>query len=585
MSLRVALSLLTVALAAMIWLVLDPPGPEAPSPQGAPAVTIEAAPLAAPPVEGGAIHTAPFEPPPPADPGAPAPAVLELCFLDALDQPVADVEAAVLPEDTDDAGPRMPQDADALGRIRWELPAGRWRWTTLSAHHVEMEPRAERFQALTLPERRGAWKVVDTAVAARSTSGSIELESGRTVTLRIRVHRGSRVRGTLITATPNPSWTQLSLFLLQRLDHPQGPEHSLHLREQIAEATADAAGAFVFNDLPPGRYQLAAAWRCADEICFARRGFSLEDLEDADLGAIPPDPGSSVLLELGIEDDDGPLAMESLFGPLPTPLTATVALGRWQPETAEEVFSVVFEAELGRTLTLAGLRPGEWDVHAVIDPVWPPHRGSLSRPEGSPRFSIPGTGSLRHAWRYHGAPELARLDLEIVHAGEDPPPCCWALLPEGSGAGRRGTTSPSAWEGDRQRISLALEPDRYHVLVHTQRVHSVGSSRANPGLQAYRAIEVVPGRQSATLLLEPGATLRGEARSPGGAPLADCTLAFRPTGLPHRGAWLYSVRTDQRGRFRLAGLLPGRTLEALGVTGTIDPDRSLQPATLVVDRP
>jgi hypothetical protein len=158
-------------------------------------------------------------------------------------------------------------------------------------------------------------------------------------------------------------------------------------------------------------------------------------------------------------------------------------------------------------------------------------------------------------------------------------------MPEGRGAILRGTTSPTAWEDHRQRISLVLEPGRYHALIHDRGNHETAGPATSSGLQAYRAIEVLAGRQSATLLLEPGTSLRGEARAPDGTLLADRTLAFRPLGLPHRGTWLYTVRTDAEGRFRLAGLIPGRRLEGLGITGAIDPTQSIQPTTLVVDLP
>ncbi len=457
------------------------------------------------------------------------------------------------------------------GVMTWVLAPGRYVWRKLSPHRVDMRPGREAeklYSSVSLVENgeeKYGWEVKDPPSRDKSMSDVVEVRAGEVTTIVHRVQRGTLVRGRLPLMDPVPegegtatqrSWHQVGIYRKTVMSHPQGEEYNLVLWQQEDSGVVKSGGTFEFKDPPPGDYYVQAWWREGDDVYLCKRLFVLEEGEEEDLGDLVASGGSDAPMTVRLVRDGAVIAPRELFPAMSEPLWCRVNLMLRDPAPEEEDINLIVDFEVGKTVTVHGLRAGEWQLSVRTHPQWPvAPKAVIEPPDHSPVFSVGGGEDV--VLEYQVRRSRRRSVTLEVRSSMTPRLYCSIL----GATEHEGRTADWSWEDGAAQFDFILEPGDYTAIIHTQRATSAKTWKENArvNLCALRRVHIDDDTRKIIMPLEEGNTITGQALDRKGKPLAQELLSFRPVG---SSTWVFTTMTDATGRFHLYGIPRGLVLEA-----------------------
>ena len=399
-------------------------------------------------------------------------------------------------------------------------------------------------------------------------SGEFEVFAERTTELWARILRTGTVTGRLDSRAGGAVESAVvRLRHRKRYSNPlrdrsapgwQAPDAETFLQESALQVVED--GVFQFEGVLPGEKQILARWEGEGQrFSFAPLAFALEPGESKDLGVLQVS-GHSVEALVRFESPDGePLEAETLFGSAGAGVELVVLSAA--EVAVEHNVTDRLRVRLDEPFSLHGLQAGTYVLDVLADrEAWsralPPYAVLQDRSKEM-SLRLPGEESLIVPL---AAARVCRLEVvaELPGAALETVPIA-GLIDLASGELHEVRLHESA-SGLHAGV-LPLVPGSYRLVAR-----ALGADRQSFGADELVAVPSAP-ESRATVRLVPAVTVLGELYRLGGEAAAGEVLAFAPqTALAgDDGPWLQRPWTDGRGRFTLAGLLPGTTWIGAGL--------------------
>lgn len=474
---------------------------------------------------------------------------LFLQFADEQGNPVPEIAVSLLVPNAPDAveavdeAPSTLADAEGVARFddlapgvgyRWRADSGGWS-LDIRPSHESMLPRP--------PPADGGRHAPELVT---DLSGAFQIEAGVITRFVVTVFRSTGIRGRIAPREEQDGPVQVRI--MTRRDNPTT------FTDDFPELRVPGPG-FAVRGVPPAESKrVLVIWReLGNRFYVAKYDFALAEGESKDLGLIGPWHETVVRGTTAIEIDGAAVDPAEL---LRAGASGAAMIGfRRMPrlgDSADVVFNDFFDLAIGESFSLHGLPGGEWAIdlqarfeHELAAGV------QLDSPSVSSGVQLPGDAECRLALT---AVRPVPIRVELVFPPNHPraPLKLFGVAESGR------TTQTTIFPRDEGTVETVIEgtPGRWWIFATSHRFQASGED----DLWGEATIDVTGTDDAARVQLSPGRPLRGTARStsPSRAP-TDRGLSFTLPRFAHLASppRLFSVKTDDEGRFVLHGVPPG----------------------------
>jgi len=476
-----------------------------------------------------------------------------------------------LTPDPDDTEQVVAGGVRVSGTVLEALPADAWRATTDSAG------RAHWSGLPTLADFRVAWigpgraklsppnefkpyhykdgKWVATGRAIEDLTGALVVRAGQSTNVEAVAYRESSVFGWIDSRGASlRSPSVVKLFHRSIEVSGDGADLETVLVESSVVPSMD--GQFEFHNVRPGRKRIAAHWSPKNGlICFASIDFEVAPSETREIGVLSAQPGFDLTIRTALTTPDGTeLAASDVFV---DGVRAEVALGldtlldsRDTPGAISEMIGV----PLGESVVLSGLPPGQTYLSARFGGDYDLRESDGSVSISEPRDRTTSSSTTQPELLAFVVTRRIEQRLQILWTQAGPPPrmeAYWRSKRTGQ-HGQADLSPPHRVVGPAE-YSLLLAEGEYELLVHAQ---TLEAPRDDAGWLWSGTLKVSPASDTPQILLQEGSALEGRVLDARGGPIArrPISLALPEWGTPEAPHWMYTVITDEDGRFRFCSL-------------------------------